>query len=277
MKIAITADLHYSITSPTNITQLAQGMLDHQPDVVVIAGDVAEVLVDIDLFSDCLNIFSSLFKCPILVLAGNHDLWVKDNNAKINSIQLWDSTLEELTKNAGCIWLEHRNWKKDSVAIVGSYLHYDFSAKDIVGPMAQLPIEYFIVNKAKIINDGNFMHGLPDDVEFARQIGTTFIRKLKAAQNDRKIKHIVIVTHVPCLEQQMTRRPHDQEWAIATPYFGNLSHQKDILSCDKVKFVISGHSHRPEEAIISRGQKPDIAATVIGSDYHDPKCKIIEI
>jgi hypothetical protein len=148
-------------------------------------------------------------------------------------------------------------------------LHYDLSAKDKVGPVAMLPDEYFIANKANIINDGRFFVGLPADKDFAKMVGEGFRQRLVAAKDDQAI---MVVTHVPCIEQLITRRPNDTRWATSTPFFGNLSHEKLIKSC-------SGHSHQKEEyvfenRIICRSIESDYAVFVIvelvsNPDYSD--------
>lgn len=269
MKIIITADLHYGITGHSTICDMVHHLSAESPDVVVLAGDQA---TDADRFGQLLQIFrSSLPDTPILVLSGNHDLWCGEHD-DYNSKDLWEILLPAITKVDGSFWLEGKNWTRDGVAIVGSYLHYDYSAQDTVGPASSLPHEYLAKNKYKVNKDGVYLRGLPDDITFAREIGEGFRHRLLMAQNDPEIESIVVVSHVPCVEQQITRRPSDYAWAIGTPYFGNISHQEIIFGCNKVRWIVSGHSHQEVSADLGRVQIFNL-----GSDYRNPAYKVIEI
>lgn len=49
----ITADLHHGITSPVRIMTLREEMLKHSPDVIIIAGDTGEPVVEFDKNNWC--------------------------------------------------------------------------------------------------------------------------------------------------------------------------------------------------------------------------------
>ena len=78
----------------------------------------------------------------------------------------------------GFYYLEHTNIVVGNTAIVGSYLHYDYSAKE---PSLNLSDEYYVERKQKITNDGFYLIGLPDDITFAQQIGVEFRKRLLSA------------------------------------------------------------------------------------------------
>lgn len=270
--------MHYS-PNPGRVYALeefARQAVSVDPDVVVLAGDIGETLVSTDCFGDCLSLFRENFDCPILVLPGNHDLWVYPKNNH-NSRDLWEHTLQSITESLNCFWLEGSNWIHDRIAIVGSYLHYDYSAADKTGAAAGMPDDFWAKNKHKVINDGNYLHGLPDDKTFAKQIGDGFRKRLLEAQNDPQIDSIVIVTHVPCMECQMTRRPQIFDWTLGTPYFGNLSHQEEILACNKVHNVISGHSHQGNDNTVTREGRADLRVVNLSADYGRPAYEIIYV
>ncbi len=276
MKVAITADLHYGLTNIPEILSIAKRISEESPDVVVLAGDLAETVRDPIRFVDLLTIFRvELGETPILVLSGNHDLWCGPRS-HYDSKDLWTRQLPDMTKASMCFWLEGDNWSQDGVAIVGSYLHYDYSAQDKVGPTSTLPHEYLAKNKGKVNMDGKRMRGLPDDITFARAIGEGFRQRLLDAQSDPSIESIVVATHVPCVEQLITRRPYNFSWSIATPYFGNLSHQDVIFGCDKVKWVIGAHSHQEISAAFDT-PKGAVQLFNLGSDCNNPEYKTIEV
>lgn len=265
MKIVITCDLHFGPTGKKTVTKMLQEIQNEQPDVVVLAGDIGEGEKNIDR---CLGLFDPL-ACPVLVLAGNHDLWVDEGES---SLEMWNETLPELvTLQHKYLWLEEKNHYIRNIAIVGSYLHYDYSAADKVGVSAGLTDAYWQENKRHVNNDGWYMRGLPSDKEFAATIGKAFVTRLEEAQQREKITQIIVVTHVPCLERQITRRPHNHSWSLGTPYFGNITYESKILGCSKVTHVISGHSHQDERHDIN-----GVQAIVIPSDYGAPKYEVIE-
>lgn len=263
MKIAITCDEHLGITSVSAVREMVRALTQEQPDVIIAAGDLGEKTED---FEQCLILLADVAPTK-LALAGNHDLWAYGTE---NSLELWEATLPRLSADCGFAWLEHENFYDGNIAVVGSYMHYDYSSKDRVGTCAGLSDDYYAMHKHRVNNDGRFLQGLPPDKEFATTIGAAFIQRLEEAQARSDIIQIIVVTHVPCLEQQITRKPYNFAWSVATPYFGNLSYQKQILACSKVTHVVSGHSHQA----INRNAGP-VAAIVIGSDYRKPRYEII--
>lgn len=275
MKIAITGDVHFPTASRNQLVAMTEDMLNDNVDAIAIIGDIAEVRQKFDYFRTCLDIFRETApSIPILVVPGNHDLWVHDSQGW-DSRDLLENLLPEATKNAGCHWLETLNFAIDDIAIVGSYLHYDYSAKDQIGPASLLPDEWFQANKHRILND-RFMKGLPSDIEFAKELGDHFRSRLLVAQRAISIEKIVVLSHVPCIEQQITRNPHNYDWSIATPYFGNLSHQDFILDLTKVRFVVSAHSHRRSHSVVQT-KHGDVQIINLGADYGRPEFTTLQL
>ena len=276
MKLVVTADLHYPTTSKATLRAFAEQIYSQDPSVVALAGDLGEVYHSIDCFDSCLSLLREVLKeTPILVLAGNHDLWVP-LGVPWDSVNLFNELLPRVTLAHKCHWLETENYIDGKTAFVGSYLHYDYSAKDTVGPASLLPDEWYEQNRDKILND-RFLKGLPSDREFAKKLGEGFRKRLQAAQDDHQIAIIIVLTHVPCLEEQITRLPQDFQWASATPYFGNLSHQDFIKGLDKVRYVVSGHSHKAIKTTADRGDMPEMQIINLGSDYGKPEFECIEL
>lgn len=275
MRIALTGDLHYGITRSNELKKFATNVKMAEADAFVIAGDVAEVLNGPNSFSSCLQIFRKAIDCPILVLAGNHDLYSRPEFVH-NSADLWSNMLKSMTEDAGCHYLETSNFVVGNVAIVGSYLHYDYSARDKVGPCGVLPEEWYITNKRDIIVDGTYHIGLPPDKQFSEEIGQAFRHRLSAAQDDPQIETIVVVTHVPCMECLVTRRPYDFQWSSGTPFFGNLSSESFIRSCSKVRYVFSAHSHVEQSGEIQT-ENGTIFCHTASSDYHIPRIFSIDL
>lgn len=269
--IAITADLHLAITPKQTIIQLAKDIALHSPKFVILGGDIAECRISTDLFKECISIIQDITKSTVGIVIGNHDLWT--SSKKVSSLQLWEQVLPKITQELGAIWLEGENIYTNGIAIVGSYLHYDYSAKENTGPTAGLSDDYFKTNKKRCINDARFFTELPEDIEFADSIGTKFIQRLHEAENKSDVSEIVIVTHVPCVDALVTRMPQNFDWAIMTPYFGNITYEKDILSLSKLTHIYCGHTHVYENVDITQGNRK-IKAINIGSDYGNPRFEI---
>lgn len=261
MKIIFTADLHYPTTNFETLVHFAEQIEEAKPDILVLGGDLAECLRNTDDFSTCLNVFTSRFD-PVLVLAGNHDLWQRQSSS-LSSLDLWKTVLPKLTTSAGAVWLEDKPFYSGSIAVVGSYLHYDYSAAEKVGHGAGFALEYWEKYKHRVNNDGQFLHGLPSDIEFAKEIGDAFKLRLEEAQLSSEVKEIIVATHVPIVEEQVTRKPHDYGWAMGTPYFGCLSYDHWIDVCSKISHIICGHNHKFKEGDFHRCDLAMSAASVM--------------
>lgn len=284
MKIAFTCDLHHhpQMTTSDDIFGLAEKMVSAEPDLVIIGGDIAECRTSILLFNQVLDILDVVGSGALVL--GNHDLWT--SQGKRTSLDLWQDTLPTITREMGWHYLEQENWTKDGVAVVGSYLHYDYSAADPEGAVAeyiktQFPDwttdEYYERMKKRVVNDAKFFRGLPNDKKFAKQIGDDFRKRLLEAENDPAIHSIVIATHIPCMPSQITRKPNEWHWSCATAYFGNLSHVPIIRSCSKVKYVLSGHSHQGNnnQVLFDDGHMVEVINS--DSDYGKPTFCLLTI
>lgn len=292
MKIAFTTDTHLVIdyvgmTTEEQVLTLRDEMCAENPDVIAHGGDVGEMRLGQHNFSKVLQILGEDKKIECVGVAGNHDLWTNPSAiASKGSDVLWSETIPTIFGEHGWHYLEQNNWIKDGVAIVGSYLHYDYSSADPEGAAVNhirasfpdwTPDQYYERMKKRTVNDAKFFRGLPRDKEFAKLIGDAFEKRLLAAQNDESVHSIVLITHVPCMPCQITRKPFDWHWSCATAYFGNLSHAETIMSCSKIKFILSGHSHQGNRNLVefSEGQMVDILT--LGSDYGKPLFEIIEV
>ena len=119
MRIAITADLHYPTTSRETLLSFAEQIKSHNPSLVALVGDIGETFNDVDYFDACIAIFRKILEeTPILIVAGNHDLWVPPN-ANWNSIDLFERILPKMTLARKCHWLETENYVRDGIAFIG--------------------------------------------------------------------------------------------------------------------------------------------------------------
>jgi 3',5'-cyclic AMP phosphodiesterase CpdA len=263
VRLVVTSDLHLGITLPETLEAMAQRMAAEQPDLTVLAGDLGEPL---DYFQECLSLFAEL-PGDVAVLAGNHDVWAADSH---HSQELWENLLPTAVAEAGLLWLENTTWQRDGVAIVGSLAWYDYSAGP---PHVPFEPEHYAQVKERYNNDAVYIDWPWTDPEFAGRLGDDLYARLMGAETDADVSAIVLVTHVPLFEEQLTRRPHDIAWEISTAYFGNLALGRRVLDATKLRAVVSGHTHLGREASLPRPDRPDappIRLAVVPSEYEAP-------
>lgn len=266
MRIAITSDLHYPITSKGTILELIDRIKLSDSKVVCLAGDIAECRLGTHLFTECVKFFTYAFS-NVCVVLGNHDCWDDYGNSQLH----FDKILPELCKNAGAHYLENNNYYLDNLTIVGSMLHYDYSAKSKEASIYD--DSWFAVNKGKFNNDAYYLKLTKSDIEFATELGNKFVYRLKEADADENVHSIVIVTHDPCFDCQVTRKP---EWIYSNAYFGNITYENEIKKINKLKHVVSGHTHcRTKDEIIVDNRT--INVETLGSDYYKPEFVIVEV
>ena len=273
VRIAVTADLHYDppghLTAPHLVEVLVGRIRDDAPDAVIIAGDLAHGL---DNFAACLALFDG-FEVPVGVMVGNHDIW-RDKDAGHSSAELWEMLLPEAVRRAGAIWLEEDVIRLGDVVILGSLAWYDYSAVD---PGVRLPLEEVAKLKYFFNNDAIMIDWDRTDPDFAADLGKGLQDRLAGVSSDDDVRAVVVVTHVPLLEEQLLRKPHDERWSISNAYFGNLTLGHAVMAEPKVQFVISGHTHVGRQATVRRDGLPPIETRVVPSDYGRPARIIIEI
>lgn len=272
-RIVVTSDLHLGITSEATLRSLAGGIADEQPALTVLAGDLGEPLAN---FHSCLRLFADL-PGEVAVLAGNHDVWARVGHS---SQELWERLLPDAVRGMGMLWLEEGDWRRGDLAVVGSLAWYDYSAVDPgVPPYAP---EDFAARKGGYNLDGRFVDWAWTDPEFAARLGDGLCERLERLAADASVRAIVVVTHVPLFEEQLSRRPYDPRWSFSNAYFGNLTLGQRVAEVGKVRRVVSGHTHVGREGRVSRrarrddGELPDIHVSVIASDYDAPVYLVVD-
>ncbi len=270
-KIVVTSDLHLGITSEQTLRGLARDIAGEQPDLTVLAGDIAEGLGN---FSTCLKLFAEV-PGQVAVLAGNHDLWARDGRS---SADLWQHLLPKAVRAAGMLWLEEAAWQQDGIAVAGSIAWYDYSAVDPIIP--PFSAEFFAREKGKYNLDARMMEWSRTDVEFAAQVGDALCARLASLEQDEAVQAVVVVTHVPLFAVQMARKAGDRRWGFSNAYFGNLSLGQRLLGLRKLRVVISGHTHIGRKGQVARPLLRDLPAlpvSVLPCDYDAPTYEMIEL
>jgi hypothetical protein len=265
-RIIITSDTHLGLTEYPRIRKLVADIRARRPTLVTIAGDIGE---GVENFGAVLEEFSSL-GIPLAACAGNHDLW--NNDKKYPSRLLWEQVLPGIAESTGTAWLDRENVILRGVAIVGSTAWYDYSAQD---PSVKAPADECWRRKGETDADAWKIDWPWNDLEFCAMIEPGFRARLQSASDDPRVKTIVVVTHSPIFEQQMTRKPDDFKWAFSNAYYGNLTFGEIVRQFPKVTHAIAGHTHSGEEATIEVGGH-SLRAVTLNSQYGDPKFTVID-
>jgi 3',5'-cyclic AMP phosphodiesterase CpdA len=266
--IAVTSDLHLGITPAQKLRELARDIAIEQPDLTVLAGDIGEGL---DNFVACLKLFADL-PGRVAVLAGNHDLWVRDGHP---SEELWQHSLPDAVRAAGMLWLEEEVWQQDGMAVTGSIAWYDYSAVDPTIPSH--PAQFFAEEKGFYNLDARMVRWKRTDQAFAAEVGDALCHRLARLEADVAVQGVLVVTHVPLFDVQMLRKPYDARWGFSNAYFGNLTLGKRLLGFRKVRAVVSGHTHVGRQGEVARPPLADLPVSVLPSDYGAPVCAILDL
>ena len=252
MRIAITSDLHLPKTPAVVIEGLVVDMAAYDPDAAVLAGDLGESSDD---FEPCLSLFRKL-ACPVLVLAGNHDVFP----GRAGSRQLWQYVLPETVRRLGFHWLEGKPFVHGDVAVGGTVAWYDYSAAD---PAVRASPQDFAREKRYFSPDGRIDWPWTDQ-EFAALVGEDFLGVLDRLEADPAVRRVVAVTHMPILDCQLLPWPGNPDWGFMRAYFGNLAVGREVVRRGKVTHVVSGHTHKGYEGRLPLSGGREIEVRVVG-------------
>lgn len=268
-RVIITSDLHLGITREDQIRPLVARIAAEEPELTMLAGDIAE---GIQNFAHCLTLFQDL-PGEVGIIAGNHDVWSRGRSSQ----DLFQNELPALTRAAGMHWLEGDEWRRDDLAVVASLAWYDYSAADATLP--SMPATWYAAQKGRYNMDAQFVDWPWSDVDFAERLGNALCERLARIEHDAAIARVLVVTHVPLVEEQMCRKPGDARWGTSNAYFGNLTLGNRVLAFPKVAAIVSGHTHIGREATIPSPIAPEgapIHVSVIPSEYGRPAFVVVE-
>lgn len=268
VRIVFASDLHLGITTVEAIKAFARSVGAMAPSVLVLLGDIGEGPSE---FERALSILSGMAPLQGLVL-GNHDVWAKRG---WSSAELLERRLPEIAGEQGFEPIEDRLWRLGDTAIIASMAWYDYSAIDPC--FATAPLTEIARRKGDFNNDALRIDWPWSDLEVAARCRESVERRLAEAEADARIRRIIVATHVPIVEEQLTRKPADLSWAFSNAYFGHLTLGASVLRSPKVVEIVSGHTHVGRSAIVPRPPLAPVRARVIGSAYGAPGWVLVEV
>jgi len=267
LRLIVTSDTHLGITTLPRIKQLVTDIASHKPDAVAIAGDIGEGIENVEIV---LGEFSSI-GVPVCAVSGNHDVW---NHDRINtSLKMWETLLPKVAKASGTTWLENEILIVGDIAIVGTNGWYDYSAQEMAYRVS--PDENF-KRKGEFDADAWKVDWPWNDIEFCALIEPGFRKRLKEAQENERVREMVVISHSLLFEEQIKRKPDDFRWGFSNAYYGNLTFGRIVSEHSKVTHVVSGHSHFGMDAVIDMNGHPARVIT-LDSQYNNPAYVILDL
>lgn len=266
-RVAVTADLHWGARHPDGAaaTRLLAAELDHDPpDLLILAGDIGAG----DDFDTCLRLFSGL-PCRKALVPGNHDIWVRPDDPRGDSLDVYQQHLPRVAAESGFHYLDHAPLilPEAALAVVGSINWYDYSwAADRLPEVAadwpdRLRTKRFTRGRH---NDANFVRWPYDDPGFTREAVATLSAHLRRALT--RVPAALLVTHHPPFRalNYPKQEPFGLDELLWEAFSGNDGVERLVAEFgDRVPLAFCGHTHfaREERFGPTRGFN-------IGGDYH---------
>lgn len=265
--IAVTADLHWGhhARGDAAVSLLAEFLRHQTPDLFLLAGDVGTG----DNFAACLRLFDEL-SCVKALVAGNHDVWVRHDDPRGDSLAVYERHLPALAAARGFHYLDASPLVlgEFDLAVAGSMNWYDYSwaLEDLrrLFPAEEwrLPSKRFTRGQH---NDANFALWNLDDVAVTARLAASFEKYLGTALA-RASRAIVVTHHPPVRDLSFPQPagPPDVDRLVWTSLMGNQT-VENLLNqrTGRIPLTFCGHTHRCREAAVAGGRGFNI-----GGDYH---------
>jgi 3',5'-cyclic AMP phosphodiesterase CpdA len=273
LRLAFTADLHWGINARGDeATRLLVNYLQAEPpDVLVLAGDVGAA----EDFAPCLQLFAALPGRKALV-PGNHDIWVRDDDARGDSLQVYQDHLPRLCTAHGFHYLDQGPLLLDGtgLSLVGSMNWYDYSwsLEELkkVAPDWETRLQTKRFSRGRH-NDVRFVRWPLTDVSFTARSVATFDTHLGQAL-DAARQAIVVTHHPPFYGLSFPRQEVTLDTLLWDAFGGNRALEAVLARhAEHIPFAFCGHTHRARE-----NQLEGIRGCNIGGDYHFKRLLVLD-
>ena len=268
IRIAVTADLHFGTRHPAGHQanlDLAARLAADPPDLLILAGDIG---AGAD-FDRGLALFDRL-SCRKAAVPGNHDIWVRSDDERGDSLAVYDRHLPSTCKAHGFTYLDHEPliWPEADLAVVGSINWYDYSW-DHDRLRAAAPLDWAERLRTKRFtrgthNDVNYVRWAYTDASFTDRVVTKLVADLDAAL--ARVGRVIVAAHHPPLKGLLYPAPEPLplDALLWRAFSGNARLEAALVSrSGRVPLVFCGHTHAAAECEVEgmRGHN-------VGSDYH---------
>jgi 3',5'-cyclic AMP phosphodiesterase CpdA len=263
MRIAVTADLHFGPrhSAGRDATLALAAELHHDPpDLFLLAGDIGVE----DEFARCLELFEAL-PCPKALVPGNHDVWVRSDDPRGDSLALYREYLPRVAADHAFHYLDAAPLLLPGLAVVGSMNWYDYSWA--VERLRETTPDWEERLRTKRFtrgrhNDANFVRWDTDDVAFTRDVVGTLAEHLQVAEAHADV---LAVTHHPPFRalNYPKDEPIDADGLLWEAFSGNAACEALLANAGRVRFAFCGHTHFARD-----GELGAIRGYNVGGDYH---------
>lgn len=265
LRIAITADLHWGVRPAGDecTLRLVEFLRDAPPDLLLVAGDIGAG----EDFEHCLLRLEPI-ACRKAVIPGNHDVWVRDDDDRGDSWDVYSKFLPDLCTRHGVHYLDQEALvlPDSNLAVIGSMNWYDYTWAD--DPTFPRPVDWDDRVARKLFtrgrhNDGRFVRWPYTDISFTEHAVATFRQQLDDALS--QVETALIITHHPAIEALNfpEQGPMTLDRMLWRAFSGNRRLEEVLRErAPRLAGIFSGHTHRAREARFGNGP-----AHNIGGDY----------
>lgn len=262
MKIGLTSDLHIFLTKEKNIRKMFKELVTENCDVWVIAGDHSGTVNGLKGSRAIFRIAREYYDGPILACLGNHDYWVRGTKKKKTGLYGGDNLYTNTYNHP-----DLARWNENYDGIVAAAKEHKIHLFEEDGVYRYPDMWGFTFAGHGLwykyppnSNDHLYMPtGVEGDTHRHLYKKTTDAMLNQLNQlNDQEDGIRIFVSHFPVIEIDDQSAP----WC-GDPFLGAMLR-------DEYQFTtfLNGHSH---------GNKNGPMRWECGSDYHNPKYKIVGV
>lgn len=233
MRLGIISDIHKDyneLNTDEDITSLYIAELKKRDlDVVIIAGDIAEDLLEVKEF---VNELQSELGIPILSVPGNHEMW-EGEGVKKQSTEMRYMDFATQIEGSLCGKPYHLN---DEWVVVGNMGWYDY------GFRPHYITEEIVAQKKKKVwkHEYKAINLQISDQQFAKQMVEQVEKEIKQLQD----KKILFINHFVLFPQFLTFKEKSDDWNFANAFMGSKSMGEMVLRYPNIKLAVFGHTHK---------------------------------
>jgi 3',5'-cyclic AMP phosphodiesterase CpdA len=266
LRLAVTADLHYGARHPTGnraTFDLVASLSEQTPDLLILAGDIGAG----DDFDRCLALFDHL-ECRKALVPGNHDVWVRQFDARGDSLDVYDRHLPAVAKAHGFVYLDHDSmvFPDSGLAVVGTMNWYDYTwDTDLLREAAPDWEERLRTKRFTrgMHNDANFVRWPLTDLTFTDRVVAKLTADLEAAL--ARVEKVVVVAHHPPLRGLLypADEPPPLDALLWRAFSGNTRVEALLTAhAGRIPLVFCGHTHAARDCEVG-----PMRGFNVGGDY----------